>query len=50
MAYRYDEKSKKVVTVEPPKVTGEDAKRILRAKPPKKLLKAVAAMKFNISK
>jgi hypothetical protein len=49
MAYVYDEKTKTVKTIHPPKVSGKDVKRIIKMKVPKKFIDEIMAMKMNIS-
>lgn len=48
MVYTYDEKTKQVIPVKVPKLTGSDAERVENAKVPKAFLKDVMAMNLNI--
>jgi len=50
MVYTYDEKSKKVKVAKMPKIVGEDAQRMKRAKVPQSFLDDVMAIKLNITK
>ena len=44
MAFKYEEG--KVIRVSPPHVTGEDAKKMLNATPPKHLMERIKKRKF----
>ncbi len=44
MAFKYEDG--KVIQVSPPHVTGEDAKKMLTAKPPKKLMERIKKRQF----
>ena len=46
MAFKYE--NGKVVQVTPPHVIGEDAEKMLNAKPPKKIIQRVKKKKFVV--
>ncbi|MEA3383458.1 MAG: hypothetical protein U9Q20_02125 [Campylobacterota bacterium] len=46
MAFKYE--NGKVIQVSPPHVTGEDAKKMLNAKPPKEIIDRVKKKEFII--
>lgn len=50
MVYTYDEKSKQVKLVKVPKIHGDDAQLIEKAKVPKTFLANVMKMKLNIKR
>ncbi len=49
MVYTYDEKSKKAVAVEAPKITGDDARRMKKAAVAVETIKKATAIRFKVT-